>query len=75
MERWILEPGRTIRTPDGSFYLTYGKDKHGNPLFKDFCKLDAIAHQVAALPELLAEITRLRQALMKARGEQACDKI
>ena len=55
-EKWNLQAGRNIETPDGTFYLTYGKDKCGNPHFKDFVKLDAIARQVAALPELIAAL-------------------
>lgn len=57
--QWTLSAGRTITTPNGSFYLTYGKDKYGNPHYRDFCELDRIAQQVAALPDLLAIFKRL----------------
>jgi hypothetical protein len=52
---WTLEAGRNFITPDGEFYLSYGKDKHGNPKFKNFCALDANARLIAAAPELLKE--------------------
>ena len=52
-EQWNLLAGRCIETPDGMFYLAYGKDKGGNPHFRDFVKLDKIAYQVAALPQLV----------------------
>jgi hypothetical protein len=54
--QWILGGGRNIETPEGTFYLTYGSDSNGNPHFKDFAKLDAIARQVSALPELIAAL-------------------
>jgi hypothetical protein len=55
MNTWKLEAGRCITTPDGTFSLTYGRTTDGSnaPLFRDFCKLDEIARQVAVLPELI----------------------
>lgn len=37
---WVLEAGRNIKTASGTFYLTYGKDRDGNPTFKNFSELD-----------------------------------
>lgn len=53
---WELQAGRSIKTVSGDFYLTYGKDKHGNPNFRDFCELDRNAQLIAAAPELLAAL-------------------
>lgn len=69
---WTLDAGRTIHTPSGDFYLTYGTDRAGNALFRDFCELDTIAHQVAALPDLLAALESIARGLtngQKQRGE------
>ncbi len=49
---WTVSAGRVITTRSGQFYLTYGKDKHGNPLFKDFVELDNNAHLIAAAPAM-----------------------
>lgn len=62
-EKWNLQAGRNIETPDGTFYLSYGSDSNGNPHFKDFVKLDAIARQVAALPELIEALELCERAL------------
>ena len=70
-ETWSLEDGRCIVTPDGRFNLTYGTEKgSGRAMFPDFCKLDRIAQQVAALPELLAAC----ESLMRAEGMQRGDR-
>ena len=55
---WELGAGRVITTLDaGEFYITYGADKHRNPLWKSsFSELDANARLVAAAPELLEEL-------------------
>lgn len=52
-EKWNLQAGRNIETPDGTFYLTYNVSSNGAPDFRNFVRLDAIARQVAALPELI----------------------
>jgi hypothetical protein len=63
-ETWSLEDGRCIVTPDGRFNLTYGTEKgSGRAMFPNFCKLDRIAQQVAALPELLAALQAASRAL------------
>ena len=49
---WTVSAGRVITTSSGQFYLTYGKDKYGNPLFKDFVELDNNAHLIAAAPAM-----------------------
>ena len=72
LEIWVLGAGRTIKTPRGEFYLTYGCDKNGNPLFHDFCELDEIARAVVALPELLAAAKRGIAALA-ANGAPNCE--
>ncbi len=61
MNAWKLEAGRHITTPDGTFYLTYGRTTDGSnaPRFRDPAELDRIARQVAALPELLAALQDL----------------
>lgn len=56
---WKLDSGRRIITPSGTFFLAYGKDKHGNAEFRDFCELDRNAHLVAAAPELLEALGNL----------------
>lgn len=61
-EKWQLQAGRNIVTPSGTFYLTYGADKNGHPNFPDFVKLDRIAHQVAALPELIEALDQIVNA-------------
>lgn len=53
---WILEAGRSINTSSGNFYLSYGKDKHRNPNFSNFCELDRNAQLIAAAPDLLAAL-------------------
>lgn len=65
---WKLEAGRNIVTPSGTFFLSYGKDKHGNPYFKDFVELDnnaaliaeagTVAHETGKTPRQLAEENR-----------------
>jgi hypothetical protein len=66
-EAWTVEAGRSIVTPDGHFYLTYGRDdKTSAPHYRDFCKLDDIAASMPLLPQidtLRAENERLREAL------------
>ena len=58
---WTLGAGRTITTPDGEFYLGYGKESGSNrPKFQDFAKLDEIARQVVAIPDLLEALERLQ---------------
>ncbi len=52
---WAVSGGRVITTSSGQFYLSYGKDKYGNPLFKDFVELDNNAHLIAAAPAMYAE--------------------
>ena len=49
---WIAGPGRVISTPSGEFYLTYGENKAGEPLFKSFVELDHNAHLIAAAPAM-----------------------
>ena len=62
---WAVSAGRVITTSSGQFYLTYGKDKHGNPLFKDFVELDNNAHLIAAAPAMY-------EALRLLLGVDAC---
>lgn len=69
-EKWELGASRAIKTPNGEFYLTYGQDGYGNPKFKDFCKLDRIAHQVANLPVLTADLARVMEAKIKVTKER-----
>ena len=59
---WAVGAGRTIATPSGEFYLNYGKDKHGNPLFKDFCELDANARLIAAAPDMINLLERIAKS-------------
>jgi hypothetical protein len=65
---WKLQAGRSIVTPSGAFYLTYGQDKYGNPNFKDFCELDRNAQLIAASPKLLERLMLACEAL-RAKGE------
>ena len=57
---WTVSAGRVITTSSGQFYLTYGKDKYGNPLFKDFVELDNNAHLIAAAPAMYEALAKLR---------------
>jgi hypothetical protein len=50
---WKLGGGRSFETSSGEFYITYDKDKYGNPLFKNFCELDRNAQVIATAPEML----------------------
>ena len=50
---WKLQGGRSIVTDSGTFYLSYGEDKDGNPNGKaSWCELDANARLAAAAPAL-----------------------
>ena len=53
---WTLEAGRSIVTQSGTFHLSYGSDKHGNPSFRSFVELDRNAHLIAAAPDMLAAL-------------------
>lgn len=79
---WELQAGRSINTSSGSFYLSYGKDKNGNPNFRDFCELDRNAQLIAAAPDLLAALecvapyinqkgvfNMVQSAIAKAKGD------
>jgi hypothetical protein len=69
---WVVSAGRVITTSSGQFYLTYGKDKHGNPLFKDFVELDNNTHLIAAAPamyEALVETMRVLRSLRDNKEE------
>ncbi len=68
MSAWKLQAGRSITTPDGTFHLAYFRTTDGSnaPLFRDPAKLDAIARQVAALPELMAASVAMLAALQDA---------
>ncbi len=68
---WKLQAGRSFETSDGTFYLSYGKDKHGNPNFRDFCALDANAHLIAAAPELLEASDRALEYFYRLQEEGA----
>lgn len=70
---WNLEAGRSIQTKNGSFYITYGKDKNGNPNFPDFCELDRNAHLVSAAPELLHALKTI--LTMDVKGHQLQDRL
>lgn len=61
-EKWNLQAGRNIETPDGTFYLTYNVCSNGGPEFRNFVRLDNIARQVAALPELIEALENLVKA-------------
>ena len=56
---WIAGPGRVISTPSGEFYLTYGENKAGEPLFKSFVELDHNAHLIAAAPAMYEALRML----------------
>ena len=60
---WAVSAGRVITTSSGQFYLTYGKDKHGNPLFKDFVELDNNTHLIAAAPAMYEALQTLVEYL------------
>ena len=60
---WVVSAGRVITTSSGQFYLTYGKDKHGNPLFRDFVELDNNAHLIAAAPAMYEALQTLVEYL------------
>lgn len=49
---WKLTAGRCFETCNGTFYLSYGRDKYDNPEFKNFCELDQNAHLISAAPSL-----------------------
>lgn len=66
---WTLEAGRTFQTGSGEFYLSYGKDRHGNPKFRDFCELDANARLIAAAPEMLAALERIAASEPRPRRD------
>ena len=70
---WTVSAGRVITTSSGQFYLTYGKDKYGNPLFKDFVELDNNAHLIAAAPAMYEALQHAAASnhhpACKARGE------
>ncbi len=59
-ETWTADGGREVKTPDGTFYLAYGRDeKTSAPHYRDFCKLDEIARAMPLLPaapDLLAAL-------------------
>lgn len=59
---WILEAGRSFKTVSGDFYITYGKDRHGNPNFKNFVELDNNAHLISAAPDCYEILKRILQA-------------
>ena len=73
---WRLEAGRHFITSSGEFYITYGKDRHGNSKFKDFCELDANAHLIAHAP-LLVEARELIAVIANCEdyGELHMDEI
>lgn len=51
---WELQGGRCFKTSGGEFYLSYGKDRYGNPLWQhSFCELDANARLIAQAPAML----------------------
>ena len=60
---WTVSAGRVITTSSGQFYLTYGKDKYGNPLFKDFVELDNNATLIAAAPAMYEALQNLVNAI------------
>ena len=53
---WKLNAGRSFETVNGTFHISYGSDKYGNPNFRDFCELDSNARLISAAPELLASL-------------------
>jgi hypothetical protein len=60
---WVVLAGRVISTRSGQFYLTYGKDKYGNPLFKDFVELDHNASLIAAAPAMYEALLQTRKVI------------
>lgn len=71
---WKLEAGRSIVTGNGTFHISYGKDFHGNPYFRNFVQLDnnaefvaeagTVANETGLMPRQLAEQrNELREAL------------
>ena len=55
-----LEAGRNIKTPSGTFFLSYGRERGTSaPFFSSPTELDAIARAVSALPDLLAALERV----------------
>jgi len=56
---WKLKEGRAFETSSGVFYLSYGKDRCGNPLFRDFVELDANARLIASVPIMLNALQRI----------------
>lgn len=67
-EEWTVE-GRSIVTPDGHFYLTYGSDeKTSAPHYRDFCKLDRIARAMPLLARLEVWEEWLSNELVASRG-------
>ena len=61
---WKLEAGRSVVTESGTFYVTYGKDKHRNPLWlSSFSELDANARLISAAPDMLAALKWADDAL------------
>lgn len=70
---WAVSAGRVITTSSGQFYLTYGKDKYGNPLFKDFVELDNNAHLIAAAPAMYEALSELVKYLRGEVADEALD--
>lgn len=60
---WKLNAGRCIETTSGTFFLSYGSDRYGNPNFREPVELDANARLVAAAPELLAALREVTRCL------------
>ena len=65
---WTLTAGRTIETAHGEFSLTYDRDRHGNPNFKNFCALDANAAHIVQCVNVHEE---LLEALKAAKAQLA----
>lgn len=68
---WLVKAGRNIETSNGTFYLTYGKDRYGNPLFRDFVELDHNAQLTAAGPAMhraLRQLYELRHIMLARTG-------
>lgn len=65
---WALSTGRVITTSSGQFYLAYGKDKYGNPLFKNFVELDNNAHLIAAAPAMYEALAEARDYIRRLYG-------
>jgi len=80
---WLLTAGRNIVTPSGTFFLTYGKDRHGNPYFTDFVELDnnaaliaeagTVAHETGKTPRQLQEENQDLLEALKAVKKVAAD--